>query len=357
MEKEVILEEYSRKRSKAISLFKKYGIVVLFLAPFMICFILFFLYPFFYGIWISLTNFKLEAPGVETWNDFRWYKFLFDKTSQPLLFESFWRAVGHTIIFSIIMVPLAVLVPLFLAILINSKPVGYKVFRCLIYMPSIIPLTAAGSIFTLLFLPEQTSGLLATLFPNFGPDEWFLESMFTFNIGDFTVDVAWAWIPIFLMCFWGGWGSNFIILSAGLQNVPKSLYEAADIDGCSKLKKTLKVTIPGIKGQLVLCLFTTIIGYLGLYGQNYVLVSGGPINPALSSMPGGGKTSTIIYFIQDIVANNTNFKATLYGLGATASIVFAIIVGIISGIQMYCTRDRKTGNKISEEFKSWKALN
>ena len=155
------------------------------------------------------------------------------------------------------------------------------------------------------------------------------------------------------MCLWGGWGSNFIILSAGLENIPKNLYEASDIDGCSAWKKILHITIPGIKGQLVLCLFTTIIGYLGLYGQNYVLSNGGPLISTLSGLPGGGKTSTIMYFIQDIVANVPNFRSTIYGLGAAASLVFALFVGIISGIQMYCTRERKTGTKISEAYEKW----
>ena len=158
------------------------------------------------------------------------------------------------------------------------------------------------------------------------------------------------------MCFWGGWGGNFLILSAGLENIPKSLYEAADIDGCSKWKKIRNVTLPGIKGQLVLTLFTTIIGYMGLYGQNYVLFGGGPANARLSSIPGGGYTSTLIYFIQDIVANNADFKAKMYGLGAAASIIFALFVGIITGIQMFCTRDKRTGLKYATEFNEWKQL-
>jgi uncharacterized membrane protein len=61
-----------------------------------------------------------------------------------------------------------------------------------------------------------------------------------------------------------------------------------------------------------------------------------------------------MYFIQDIVANNLNLRAAVYGLGAAASIVFAIFVGIISGIQMYLTRDKKTGTKISERYAKWK---
>ena len=359
MQKTVTLEEYSKKSARLKSLVKKYGLIALFVGPFALCFIFFFLYPLINGIAISLTNYKLAQPGYE-WNEFKWYQMIFNETNSRgrpnLYYEAFWRSFVHTIIFAVIMVPIAILVPLGLAILIKSKPPGYKVFRCLVYMPSIVPLTAAGAIFAMVFLPKQTHGLLAEILPNVGPKEWGLEFFASYTIGDWEWKWAWAWIPIFIMCFWGGWGGNFLILSAGLENIPKSLYEAADIDGCSKWKKIRNVTLPGIKGQLVLTLFTTIIGYMGLYGQNYVLYGGGPGNSSLSGVPGGGHTSTIIYFIQDVVANNADFKANLYGLGAAASIVFALAVGIITGIQMFFTRNKKTGLKYATEFAEWKRL-
>ena len=72
-----------------------------------------------------------------------------------------------------------------------------------------------------------------------------------FTIAGKEVEIAYAWIPIFFMCLWGGWGGNFIILSAGLQNIPRNLYEAASIDGCSSWRQTLKITIPGIKPHSV----------------------------------------------------------------------------------------------------------
>ena len=354
MEKTVVLEEYAKQRSRRIGAFKKYGVTGIFLLPYLAAFIVFFVFPLFYGIYISLTNFQYGKPGVEHFNDFAWFRMLFDSTFMPGIYKSFWLAFAHTIMFSVIMVPIAIILPLFLAILINQKPAGYKLFRALIYMPSIVPLTAAGTIFTLLFMSKSQHGVLAEFF---GIDiMWFIDNWFSFSLFGQQIDIVYAWIPIFFMCLWGGWGGNFIILSAGLQNVPKHLYEAADIDGCSSFRKILNVTIPGIKPQLVLCLFTTILGYLGLYGQNYVLSGGGPSIAAIASMPAGGKTSTLMYFIQDIVANNLQFKYSLYGLGAAASLVFALFAGIISGIQMYITREKKTGTKISEAYNKWHAI-
>lgn len=369
MNRTIKLEDYAKRESRFKAFLTKYGMAALFLSVFLICFITFFVVPLVYGVHISLTNFKYDKPGVEKWNNFHYYKMLFNPLytttrgtrtiSYKLIYESFWRSFWHTIIFAVLMVPMAVLVPLILAIFINQKPPGYKVFRCLVYMPSIVPLTAAGSIFTLLFNAKVQHGLLAELFPNtIGKIDFPVQFLPTFHIFGVPMNVSWMWVVVYLMCFWGGWGGNFLILSAGLQNVPKSLYEAASMDGCNGFKKALKVTVPGIKPQLVLCLFTTIIGYMGLYGQNYVLAH--PAVPRLAAQPGGVATSTLIYFIQSIIAGDGNqagdMKATYYGLAAAASIVFAIIVGIMSGTQMYLTRDKKTGNKISKSYAKWDSI-
>ena len=179
--------------------------------------------------------------------------------------------------------------------------------------------------------------------------EWFNHTTTLFG-----QQFDYSWVVIFCLCLWGGWGGNFLILSAGLQNVPKHLYEAAAIDGCSTWKRIMNITLPGIKPQLILCLFTTIIGYLGLYGQNFFLTSGGK---GASTVPGGGSTATIMYYIQDLVDPNKTFnRENLQGLAAAASIVFALIVGAISGIQMYLTSEKKTGTKISEAYGKWQAI-
>lgn len=351
MERTIVLEEYAKSRSRKVGLFKKYGTTILFLLPFVLAFIVFFVYPLIYGIHISLTDFKYSQPGMEKFNSFENYRMIFDKTFYyGKYYESFWRSFWQTFVFAVIMVPVAVLLPLGLAILINLKPPGFKLFRALIYMPSIVPLSASGVIFTLLFLPKTQAGLIDTLLNV--DTNWLTGWWFSYKLFGLEFKVTYAWIPIFLMCLWGGWGSNFIILCAGLENVPKNLYEACSIDGGSKVDRIKNVTIPGIKGQLVLCLFTTIIGYFGLYGQNYVLTAGKLKVRGLTSFPGGHAASTVIYFIQDIVTSS-DFKENIYGVAAAASIVFAIVVGIVSGIQMFVTREKKSGTKISEAYYKW----
>ena len=194
MEKTVVLEEYAKQRSRRIGAFKKYGVTGIFLLPYLAAFIVFFVLPLFYGIYISLTNFQYGKPGVEHFNDFAWFRMLFDSTFMPGVYKSFWLAFTHTIMFSVIMVPIAIILPLFLAILINQKPAGYKLFRALIYMPSIVPLTAAGTIFTLLFMSKSQHGVLAEFF---GIDiMWFIDNWFSFSLFGQQIDIVYAWIPI-----------------------------------------------------------------------------------------------------------------------------------------------------------------
>ena len=359
MSKTVVLEEYAKRRSRRIGLVKKYGITALFLLPFITAFIVFFLIPLFYGIYISLTEFKFSSPGTATFNNFKWYRILFDnsfyvinKLGKPSYFlnyyNNFWNSFKNTLIFSVIIIPIAIILPLGMAIIINVKPPGFKLFRALVYLPSIIPLSTSAIIFKMIFDRQSNGGILANFF-GLTSIEWFNHTTTLFG-----QQFDYSWVVIFCLCLWGGWGGNFLILSAGLQNVPKHLYEAAAIDGCSTWKRIMNITLPGIKPQLILCLFTTIIGYLGLYGQNFFLTSGGK---GASTVPGGGSTATIMYYIQDLVDPNKTFnRENLQGLAAAASIVFALIVGAISGIQMYLTSEKKTGTKISEAYGKWQAI-
>lgn len=370
MQKDITLQEFCRTKERRKGALAKYTTAALFLAPFIIAFIVFFIVPLFYGIYISMTNYSLGHPGKESFMGLEWFKVIFTseakitfngKTVSFLNYhETFWRSFWHTIIFAVIMIPLAVIVPLALAIVINLHPPGFKLFRCLVYLPSIVPLACAGTIFVLLFNPASQGGIvntLAGLKAGDGEFDWFRSIWFTIDLGSKKpFAVAYVWVPIFLMCFWGGWGGNFIILSAGLENVPKSLYEASSVDGCSRWKKILHVTIPNIKGQLVLCIFTTIIGYMGLYGQNFVLKGGlwsTDYNIKFSTLPGGSESSTLIYFIQDIIMVGSKYADKFYGLGAAASLVFAVLVGILTGIQQYATRNRKSGTKISRRYEKW----
>ncbi len=332
MERMTTVSNYALKRSKRTEFFKRYGIVLIFLGPYLFFFLLFCIYPLLYGIVMSLMKFSISDYSQNEWRGLKNYWTILTQYSNSVYSRNFWYSMKNTAVFAVIIVPLAVTIPLIMAVLINTKPKGYKVFRALIYLPSVLPVSASGVIFIAMF--SRNFGYINQWF---GTDiDWLGGSSTT------------AWIVILLLCLWGGWGGNFIILSAGLKNVDKSLYEAANVDGCTGFRRMMVVTFPAIKQQLILCLFTTIIGYFGLYGQIYVLTNAGPsINIDGINY---NSTMSIMWYLQSLI-NGTNFE--VYGMVSAMGLLLGIFVGIITGLQLWLTRERKSGTKLSTEFAAY----
>ena len=328
MNKYTTLNEYALKRSKRSDFYRRYGVAFLFLAPFLFFFLLFCLYPLFYGIVMSLMKYSISDPSQNEWRGFQNFITILSN-SNSVYNINFWYSMKNTVLFAIIIVPLNVISALVLALLINAKPYGYKFFRAIIYLPSVLPVSASGAIFISLFGT------------NFGyVNQWLGTTIDWLNS-----DPILAWFIILLLCLWGGFGSNFIILNAGLKNVDKSVLEAESVDGCTGFKKVLKVMLPIIKPQLVLCIFTTIIGYFGLYGQVYVLTNGGPnINVVGSNY---NSTMTIMWYLQSLI-NSTNFE--IYGMVSAMGLTLGVFIGLITGLQLFLMRDKKSGTKISKRY-------
>lgn len=329
MEQMTTVSEYALKRARRFDLFRRYGIVFIFLAPFLVFFFIFCIYPLVYGIYMSLNKYSIGDPSLNEWRGLRnFITILF--TSGNTYHDMFWYSMGNTVKFALILVPLAIIVPLVLAIFINAKPKGYKLFRAVIYLPSVFPVSASGVMFSALFGH------------NFG----YINQWIGNNIDWLGGSTQTAWLIIILLCMWGGWGGNFMILCAALKNIDKSLYEAAGVDGCTGVKRTIAVTLPAIKPQLILCLFTTIIGYFGLYGQVYVLTNGGP--SIFEDGVNYNTTMTIMWYLQDLINNSSRFD--IYGMVSAMGLTLGVIIGIVTGIQLFVTRDRKSGVKLSAEF-------
>ena len=332
MKKLTTISDYALHTEKKRGFLKRYGVAFVFLAPFLFFFLLFCVYPLFYGIVMSLFKFNIADYTQNEWRGLKNFITLLFSYSNTY-YQNFWYSMKNTLWFVVILVPLAIVVPLVMAILVNAQPKGYKIFRAIIYLPSILPVSASGVIFVSLFGT------------NFGYlNQWMGTTI------DWLGGVETAKLVIILLCMWGGWGGNFIILSAGLKNVNKSLYEAASVDGCVGFRRTLAVTLPAIKQQLVLCIFTTIIGYFGLYGQVYVLTNGGP-NIDVNGQAYGA-TMTIMWYLQSCIQGG-NFN--VYGMVSAMGLLLGAFIGILTGIQLWLTRDKKSGTKISAQFSQYVA--
>lgn len=320
-EKLVDIRDYAATQEKKKSSFRKMISVGSFLGPYTVSFLMFFVFPLLLGIVMAFGTFNSKSFFPESVGTLKNFQVLFGDTA---IARDFWNSVETTIKFAFCIVPLSILIPLALALLINVKPKGYKFFRAAIYVPGIFPLTATGLILMRMF--DSHYGLINSVF-NLSID-WFGE-------------VAACWFMIGLLCIWCGIGGNFIIMCAALENVDKTLYEAANMDGCSKWEKFWNVTFPSIQPQLFLILFTCFTGYMNVYGQIYIL---GSNNPDISSM------KSAVYRIQDIL---TGSNPRAFGYAAAMGLCLGAIIIVIAMIQMICNKERKGGNKYGKRFKQW----
>lgn len=324
MDKTYTLVEYAetkeKKRGKLGNIFS----LAFFLGPYAISFLMFFVFPLVFGIIISLCSFDGKSLFPSEFVGLDNYIKVF---TNRVMIKDFWSSMWYTIRFAIIIVPICMIVPLCFAVLISLHPPGYKFFRACIYLPGIFPLTATGLILLRMFATHNG----------------FVNAFFDITVNWFG-DVTTGWIMVGLFCVWANIGGNFIIFCAALENVDKSLFEASSIDGATRWQKFKYVTLPGIKGQLVMCLFTTLCGYMNLYGQNFIL---------LSNTPDQDGVKTAIFRIQDMLMGSSKN----YGLASAMAVCLGIIIAGITAIQMIATRERKAGNKNAKAFMDWKKQN
>ena len=321
MTKEIDLLQYAAHKEAVKNTTRKGLNVAAFLGPYTICFAMFFVFPLILGIIIAFSGFNGKSIMPTSFVGFDNFKVIF---TNKIVARDFWNSVWTTIKFCLAIVPLSILIPLGLALLINTKCKGYKLFRALIYVPGIFPLTATGLI----------------LLRMFGYQYGWINNFFHLTV-DWFGDFYATWFMVGFFCIWCGIGGNFIILCAGLENVDKTLYEAANVDGCSAWHKFWHVTIPGIRSQLFLVLFTTFIGYMNVYGQLYILASDNS-NPSFRSA---------VYRIQNILMGSSKG----YGYAAAMGLMLGLIIIVIAVIQLRLDKERKVGHKLKDEFDAWKA--
>jgi multiple sugar transport system permease protein len=185
----------------------------------------------------------------------------------------FWKSLRNTLVFTVMALPTGMIVALALALMLNTGVRGMPAFRTIFYLPSIVPLVASTMLWMWVFNGK------------FGLLNWFLAPLFAlFHAAPpaWLGDPAWAKPALALMSVWGV-GNSIVIYLAGLQNVPKELYEAAEIDGAGTWRRFWHITLPMISPVIYFNLIMGIIGTLQVFTQ--VFVMGGPEgNPARSTL-------------------------------------------------------------------------
>lgn len=271
------------RRQQAISAWLFLGVPVLLFATFS-------LLPILIAAIVSFTDYAIV--GDTAWVGGENYSRIVD---DPF----FWIALRNTAWYTLLYVPLGLLVALATALLLNRNARAVRLFRVLFYIPVVSSTVATATIWYWLLNPQY--GLLNMALGWIGIDgpAWLYSSQ-------------WAMPAIVLMSVWAGFGANMMIFLGGLQGVPGEQYEAARLDGANAWQLFRYVTVPALSRTTFLVSTLLIIGAFQVFDQAYVLTKGGP----------GNSTITMVYYIY-----NQGFASLDMGYASALSFVlFAIIL-------------------------------
>ena len=276
---------------------KKYFPV--FLLPTFISFLVVFLIPFVMGIFLSFTEFTTVESA--TWVGFENYIKAFTQD------ESFLDALWFTVKFTIVSVITINVFAFFLALMLTKALKGTAFFRTVFFMPNLIGGIVLGYIWNLL-----------------------INSI----LGIFGVDITYSadygfWGLVFLMN-WQLIGYMMVIYIAGIQNIPRELYEAAKIDGASRRSTLKNITIPMVMPSVTICLFLTLTNSFKLFDQNLALTGGAPAR----------ETAMLALDIYNTFYGRIGWQ----GVGQAKAVVFFLIVAIIAFIQLKITGRNEVEN-------------
>jgi multiple sugar transport system permease protein len=280
----------------------------LFLAPALLVLGVFFLLPVLAGFALSLTDFDLYSLA-----DLHNLRFVgLGNYLQLLQRPLFWAALGHTLYFVVVGVPLSILASLAAALLLHSKLARAKpFFRTALFAPVVTTVVAVAVIWRYLF--QTRYGLV-----NFGLAELGIHPV------DWLGDPHWAMPTIIAFAVWKNFGYNMIIFLAGLQAIPEDLYEAARIDGASVPRPLWHITMPMLGPTMVLVGILTMSGYFQLFAEPYVMTEGGPLQSTVS----------VLYLMYE-----DGFKWWNLGLAsAVAFMLFALMFAVTVGFAVVVRR-------------------
>lgn len=269
----------------------------IFLTPALILLGVFIIWPIAYLFYLSFTAGSFTSSGTY-WIGIKNYWRL-------LLNPDFWQVLGNTFYFTVATVIPSLVIPLGLAVLLNRSLALRGVLRSTYFLPSIISLVAAGLGFRWLF---QTSGPVNGLLAVFG-----LPAI------PWLGDTFWAMPVLILLSIWKQLGFNMVVFLAGLQTIPPSRYEAADLDGANAWQQFWHITLPGLRSTIIFAIVTTAIFTLRSFEQVYVITGGGPLN----------STNLLVYYIYQEAFGQFDF-----GYAAAGATVLLAVTTVLVYLQL-----------------------
>jgi alpha-1,4-digalacturonate transport system permease protein len=274
----------------------------MFVAPALTLFTIFFLVPLVLSIGFSFTNFDgwktMDFVGLENY-----IKILGN--------ADFYKTLGRTLVYAIFSLPFKVIIPLLIAILVTSKLLkGTTIIRTVIYIPVLLSALVVG--ITINWMFGQEYGLINFIIQSFGGTslEWALNS----KLAMFVISYA---------SNWASTGYYMILFIGGINNIPRELFEAANVDGASKTQVFLKIMLPLLSPTIFIVLLLSTIGLLKEYALVQGITLGGP----------GTSTTYIVQYMFD-----KGFNQYKYGYASAIGILVSFVFIIITMIQFKFTK-------------------
>lgn len=268
----------------------------LFLAPALIIYVVFMIIPMLGAVYFSLVEWNgIKGAGLE-FVGLKNYITAFNNPNFILSLKNMMRMVFFSVLFH---TPIALL----LAVAINNRYKGYRIFKAIFFVPTVFPLTAVGLLWYFIFMPNGS-----------------MNSMLT-SLGLDNLATAWLINPstamntIIFVNIWVGIGYYMVILLAGLTTIPNEVYEAAALDGVNGVTKLFYITIPMLKPIISMCILMDIIGTVKVFELIFVMTEGGP--NGLTNLP-----TTLMYY--------ETFRYDNYGLGSAIGIIILLIALILT---------------------------
>lgn len=279
-----------------------------FALPFTLLFALFMLFPVISALYMSFTDmrgkdvkqpFAVDFVGLENY-------------TTALTDPNFQRATLTTLYFVGVAMPLTLGIALLVATLLNAGIAKFRtMFRVGYYAPVVTSIVAVAVVWRFLLQPE------------FGAFNWVL-GLVGIEGPDWLRSTTWAMPALILMATWRNVGYSMVILLAGLQGIPRDVYEASSLDGAGPVRTFRSITVPMLMPTLLFCAVITGIGYLQFFEESYVMTQGGPL----------GSTTSVAYEIFN------TFGDGKYGLSSAMSYLLFIAVVILSIVQFRVLRPR-----------------
>lgn len=277
----------------------------LFLGPVLVAFVIGFVWPFLQGIYLSFCDFRLiQDAHLKGFDNYA------KALSDPTFVHSFW----YTALFALVSLVIINVLAFIVAYVLTQGIKGSNLFRTVFFMPNLIGGIVLGYIWSMIF-----DGILSN-----------------FNTS-IVQNSTWGFWGLIILVSWQQIGYMMIIYIAGLQSIPEDLFEAAKIDGASRLQTLFRVTIPNLMPSITICMFLSLTNGFKLFDQNLALTNGQP----LEIQAGGTVVNTTEMLALNIYNTFYSASAASPGTAQAKAVMFFVLVAALGLVQLYFTRRKE----------------